>query len=201
MSMTDPVADMLTRIRNACAAGHRRVDMPVSKLKSRAGAAAARQPLHRGLQDPGRRRARRAAAVPQVPQRIAGHPGAQAGVDAGPPALRQVARDSAGQERLGMAIVSTPQGLMSDRDARTRTSAASSSPWSGRRPMSRIGKKPITLPKGVRIELTANTVAVKGPKGELRRTLHARHDPGTGRRHVHRSSGPSEEKRTRRCTA
>ena len=33
MSMTDPVADMLTRIRNACQANHRRVDMPVSKLK------------------------------------------------------------------------------------------------------------------------------------------------------------------------
>ena len=34
MSMTDPVADLLTRIRNACEAGHRRVDVPVSKLKS-----------------------------------------------------------------------------------------------------------------------------------------------------------------------
>ena len=33
MSVTDPVADMLTRVRNACLAGHRRVDMPVSKLK------------------------------------------------------------------------------------------------------------------------------------------------------------------------
>ena len=33
MSMTDPVADMLTRIRNACSAGHRRVDVPASKLK------------------------------------------------------------------------------------------------------------------------------------------------------------------------
>ncbi len=33
MSMTDPVADMLTRIRNACASKHRRVDMPASKLK------------------------------------------------------------------------------------------------------------------------------------------------------------------------
>ena len=33
MSVTDPVADMLTRVRNACTAGHRRVDMPVSKLK------------------------------------------------------------------------------------------------------------------------------------------------------------------------
>ena len=34
MSMTDPVADMLTRIRNACTAGHRRVDIPRSKLKA-----------------------------------------------------------------------------------------------------------------------------------------------------------------------
>ena len=33
MSMTDPVADMLTRIRNACESKHRRVDVPVSKLK------------------------------------------------------------------------------------------------------------------------------------------------------------------------
>ena len=31
--MTDPVADMLTRIRNAGQARHRRVDMPISKLK------------------------------------------------------------------------------------------------------------------------------------------------------------------------
>ena len=31
--MTDPIADMLTRLRNAGGAGHRWVDMPVSKLK------------------------------------------------------------------------------------------------------------------------------------------------------------------------
>ena len=31
--LTDPIADMLTRIRNAQMARHRRVDMPVSKLK------------------------------------------------------------------------------------------------------------------------------------------------------------------------
>jgi large subunit ribosomal protein L6 len=38
--------------------------------------------------------------------------------------------------------------------------------------MSRIGKKPVTLPKGVNLDLQGSTVAVKGPKGELRRTLH-----------------------------
>ena len=38
--------------------------------------------------------------------------------------------------------------------------------------MSRIGKKPVTVPKGVNLDLQGSTVAVKGPKGELRRTLH-----------------------------
>jgi len=33
MSMTDPIADMLTRIRNATSAGHRRVDIPASNAK------------------------------------------------------------------------------------------------------------------------------------------------------------------------
>ena len=33
MSMNDPIADMLTRVRNGAGAGHRRVDMPPSKLK------------------------------------------------------------------------------------------------------------------------------------------------------------------------
>jgi small subunit ribosomal protein S8 len=34
MSMTDPIADMLTRIRNAAGAKHRRVDVPASKMKT-----------------------------------------------------------------------------------------------------------------------------------------------------------------------
>src|SRR4026208_2571697 len=32
--MTDPIADMLTRLRNAVSAKHTRVDMPASKLKA-----------------------------------------------------------------------------------------------------------------------------------------------------------------------
>ncbi|HET7876885.1 MAG TPA: 30S ribosomal protein S8 [Methylomirabilota bacterium] len=35
MSMTDPVADLLTRIRNASRAEHEKVDIPASKLKVR----------------------------------------------------------------------------------------------------------------------------------------------------------------------
>ena len=38
--------------------------------------------------------------------------------------------------------------------------------------MSRIGKKSIPLPKGVTVTVEGNTVKVKGPKGELQRTVH-----------------------------
>jgi large subunit ribosomal protein L6 len=38
--------------------------------------------------------------------------------------------------------------------------------------MSRIGKKPVTVPQGVTLDLKGSEVAVKGPKGELRRQLH-----------------------------
>ena len=33
MTMTDPIADMLTRIRNANTAAHETVDIPASKIK------------------------------------------------------------------------------------------------------------------------------------------------------------------------
>ena len=35
MSMSDPIADLLTRIRNASRAEHEKVDIPASKLKTR----------------------------------------------------------------------------------------------------------------------------------------------------------------------
>jgi large subunit ribosomal protein L6 len=38
--------------------------------------------------------------------------------------------------------------------------------------MSRIGKLPITVPAGVTVKLEGNKVSVKGPKGELSRTIH-----------------------------
>ena len=38
--------------------------------------------------------------------------------------------------------------------------------------MSRIGRKPVTVPKGVTLQLDGQNVAVKGPRGELRRRLH-----------------------------
>ena len=39
--------------------------------------------------------------------------------------------------------------------------------------MSRIGKMPVSLPKGVQVDIHGNTVEVKGPKGEMSRTFPA----------------------------
>lgn len=39
--------------------------------------------------------------------------------------------------------------------------------------MSRIGKKPITIPAGVDVKLNGSEVTVKGPKGELKNTFNA----------------------------
>ena len=39
--------------------------------------------------------------------------------------------------------------------------------------MSRIGRAPIAVPKGVDVKVEDRTITVKGPKGELRRTFHS----------------------------
>lgn len=39
--------------------------------------------------------------------------------------------------------------------------------------MSRIGKKPITVPAGVEVKINGSEVTVKGPKGELKNTFNA----------------------------
>jgi large subunit ribosomal protein L6 len=38
--------------------------------------------------------------------------------------------------------------------------------------MSRIGKKPVVVPSGITVSVNGQTVAAKGPKGELSRTFH-----------------------------
>lgn len=119
MSMTDPVADMLTRIRNACDAGHRRVDMPVSKLRTEF-ARLLRDNHYIGdfkLLDDGAHGVLRIylkyhneSPVIRELRRVS-TPGLRRYVK-----CRDLPRVKNG---LGMAIVSTSRGLMSDRDARS----------------------------------------------------------------------------------
>lgn len=118
MTMTDPVADMLTRIRNGCRAGHRRVDVPVSKLKVEIARLLKenRYVADYKVLDDGRFGQLRIylkyhndAPVIRALQRVSS-PGLRRYVS-----VREIPRVKNG---LGMAILSTPQGLMSDRDAR-----------------------------------------------------------------------------------
>ena len=118
MSMSDPVADMLTRIRNAQAAQKASVVMPASKLKAAIAAV---------LEDEG-----------YIDDFVVRGEGAARHLDialkyyAGRPVIERIERVSRPGLRvyrgsndlpkvlngLGVAIVSTPSGVMTDRRAR-----------------------------------------------------------------------------------
>ena len=119
MSMTDPIADLLTRIRNAHVAKHDRLDVPLSKLKVE---------ICRILQEQGYIRSfEKIEGKPHDHIRILLSYSKQ-----GKPAIRHVARVSKPGRRvyrgaddirpvlngLGVGIISTSRGLLTDREAR-----------------------------------------------------------------------------------
>jgi small subunit ribosomal protein S8 len=118
MSMSDPIADMLTRIRNAQATEKATVLVPASKVK---------RAIAQVLKDEG--------YIEDYAQRdIDGHPVIEIGLKyyAGKPVIEKIERVSRpglriykGREDiprvmngLGVAIVSTSRGVMTDRRAR-----------------------------------------------------------------------------------
>jgi len=119
MSMTDPIADMLTRIRNACGSKHRRVDIPMSRMKNEIARILKENNY---IQDYSTLQTEEGRQVLRVRLKYAG----------GQPVIRQLQRVSTpGLRRyvgareiprvrngLGLAILSTNKGLMSDREAR-----------------------------------------------------------------------------------
>jgi small subunit ribosomal protein S8 len=121
MTMTDPIADMLTRIRNANVAMHDEVPMPSSKLKEALAAVLKREgyiqdfSVADNTERPGRiltinmnyaqDRTRTISGIKRVSK----------------PGLRVYAKaDSLPRVLggLGVAVVSTSSGLMTDREAR-----------------------------------------------------------------------------------
>jgi small subunit ribosomal protein S8 len=122
MSMTDPISDLLTRIRNAHLAKHDRLDVPVSRLKLE---------VCRLLKEEGFIRNYREIEVdgPTNSVRIFLRYSAE-----GEPAINSVTRISKPGRRvyrrageiqpvrngLGVGIVSTSQGLLTDIQARER---------------------------------------------------------------------------------
>jgi small subunit ribosomal protein S8 len=120
MPVTDPIADMLTRVRNAAAAGHETVSLPASRLKME---------LARLLRDEG--------YLQKVELLEADKPTAAIRITLkyGPrrqPAFRGIRRASTPGRRLyvgwqeiprvqsglGIAVLTTSHGVMTDRQAR-----------------------------------------------------------------------------------
>jgi small subunit ribosomal protein S8 len=118
MSMTDPIADMLTRIRNAQMAQKSSVVMPSSKLK----VSIARVHKDEGyIDDFAVRDTEGKAQLDIALKYYAGRPVIERIERVSRPGLR-VYKGSGDLPRvmngLGIAIVSTPRGVMTDRKAR-----------------------------------------------------------------------------------
>ena len=123
MSMTDPIADMLTRIRNANVAMHDDVRMPSSKVKESLAAVLQKEGYIAGFEvepavdKPGNSLLIHLKYSPERQRTISGirrvsKPGLRVYTKAD-----EIPRVLGG---LGVAVLSTNLGLMTDREARKR---------------------------------------------------------------------------------
>ncbi len=118
MSMSDPIADMLTRIRNAQMVEKANVSMPASKLKTAIAAVLRDEGYIDGFEV---RRDGAKADLQIALKYYAGRPVIERIERVSRPGLRIYrGRDAIPQvmNGLGVAIVSTPKGVMTDRKAR-----------------------------------------------------------------------------------
>lgn len=118
--MTDPIADFLTRIRNAVQARHRVVEIPASRMKASMadilktqGFISNYEKVEEGPQGTLRLTLRYSEGKPSVlGLRRVSRPGLRR--YAGATELPRV------KNGLGIAIISTSQGLMTDKEARSK---------------------------------------------------------------------------------
>ncbi|MEO8167043.1 MAG: 30S ribosomal protein S8 [bacterium] len=118
MTMTDPVADYLTRLRNAIQAKHKRVDVPVSNLKRELTKLLLTNKFIAGFTET----KTSAQGVLHIQLRYnEGKPVIGGLRRISSPGLRRYT-DAEGIPRvlggLGIAVLSTSKGLMTDREAR-----------------------------------------------------------------------------------
>jgi len=123
MSMTDPIADMLTRIRNASMVHHSSVRMPSSKIKVAIAEILVREgyvDAFEVLED-----ASRPGAVLELTLRYVGERKNKAAISGiarvSRPGLRVYSQAKAAPRVLGgmgIAVLSTSKGLMTDAEAR-----------------------------------------------------------------------------------
>ena len=120
MIMTDPIADMLTRVRNALAAGHEEVSVPANKIKVEIARILKEEGFINDYEVVGDNAKEKAINInlkygPNKQKVITGlkrisKPGLKVYAKAN--AIPRVLNG------LGVALISTSKGLMTDRDAR-----------------------------------------------------------------------------------
>ena len=118
--VTDPIADFLTRIRNAQMAGHRVVDIPASNLKKRMTEILYNQGyiLKYKFEDDNKQGIIKIALKYDPATR---QPAIQSMERVSRPGLRQYAKPAEFRRvknGLGVAIVSTSKGVMTDKEAK-----------------------------------------------------------------------------------
>ena len=119
MQITDPIADLLTRIRNASSAKHPSVDVPASKLKKAIADILLAEGYVKGVQliEDGKQGIIRIALKYQE----SGTPVISGIRRVSKPGLRIYSNSEQlpkVMKGLGTAIISTSKGVMTDRDAR-----------------------------------------------------------------------------------
>jgi small subunit ribosomal protein S8 len=120
--MTDPLADMLTRIRNAVAVGHEKVDMPLSKLREGVAGILVKEGFIDRFETGGEGAQKSLTLFLRYgPRRTPAIAGMRRVSRPGHRVYRQSSAIPRVQGGLGVAVVSTSQGLMADRDARRRS--------------------------------------------------------------------------------
>ena len=123
MTMTDPLADMLTRIRNANTAMHDTVRMPSSKVKEALAAILQREGYIEGFavrDDPGRPGRVLEITMKYAADRSRTISGIRRISKPGLRVYTKADRLPRVLGGLGVAVLSTSQGLMTDREARQR---------------------------------------------------------------------------------
>ena len=164
MQITDTIADMLTRIRNASAAKHPTIDVPCSNVKKQIAQILVDEGYiknFRVIEDNKQGIIRITLKYTENKSQVI-------------TGLRRVSKPGLRiysnckdmpkvMKGLGIAIVSTSKGIMTDKKARSSRLYGNKE----EQDMSRIGKHPITVPAGVEVKVDGSTVTVKGPKGTL----------------------------------
>ncbi|MFD9895695.1 30S ribosomal protein S8 [Amycolatopsis sp. NPDC058986] len=119
MTMTDPIADFLTRLRNANAAYHDEVVLPHSKLKANIAEILKREGYIAGYRDePGEKHKNLVVELKYGPNRERSIAGLRR---VSKPGLRVYAKSTELPSvlgGLGVAIISTSGGLQTDRQAK-----------------------------------------------------------------------------------